>query len=71
MGLIEEYLDQPDDSARMAFLEEHVDDITPEFMELMGNIVMQVQSGEDKEFAAQVVEANRQALRFAMRRNMS
>lgn len=70
MGLIEEFLDQPDETARMAFLEAHAGDITPEFMELLGGIVMQVQSGEDKEFAAQVMEANRQALRFAMRKNM-
>jgi hypothetical protein len=71
MGLIEEFLDQPDEAARDAFLESHSQEITPEFMELLGGIVMQVQAGEDKEFAAQVLNANRQALRFAMKRNMS
>jgi hypothetical protein len=32
--------------------------------------MMQVQEGEDKEFAAHAVEANRQALRFSMQRNL-
>jgi hypothetical protein len=70
MELIEEYLDQPDEAARMQFLESHSDEITSEFMELLGGIVMQVQSGDDQEFANLVNDANRQALRFTMKRNM-
>jgi len=36
----------------------------------LGNISMQAQSGEDKEFASHVAAANRQALRYNMQRNM-
>lgn len=71
MALIEEYLDAEDDAARQAFLEQHSDRISPEFMEMLAGIVLQVQSGEDKEFAQRVMAANRQALRFSMMRNMS
>jgi hypothetical protein len=71
MALIEDYLDAPDLDARRQFLEAHADEITPEFMELLSGIALQVQSGDDKAFASQVMEANRQALRFVMQRNMN
>lgn len=71
MNLIEEYLESPDEAARKAFLESHRAQITPEFIELLANIAVQMQSAEDKEFAAQVTAANRQALRFAMQRSMN
>ena len=71
LSLIEEYLDNQDEGNRQKFLEAHQDQITPEFMEMLANVVVQVQSGGDREFAAHVIEANRQALRFAMRRSMT
>jgi hypothetical protein len=71
MSLIEDYLEAPDPDARRQFLEAHVEEITPEFMELLSGIVLQVQSGDDKEFASQVMDANREALRFVMQRNMN
>ena len=70
LGLVEEFLDAPDEKARQVFLEANDQDITAEFMELLGNISMQAQSGEDKEFASHVAAANRQALRYNMQRNM-
>jgi hypothetical protein len=70
LGLVEEFLDAPDEKARQVFLEANDKVITPEFMELLGNISMQAQSGEDKEFASHVAAANRQALRYTMQRNM-
>jgi hypothetical protein len=39
-------------------------------MELMANLAVQTQSGQDKELAARVMDANRQAIRFVMQRNM-
>jgi len=70
LGLVEEFLDAPDEKARQVFLEANHEVITPEFMDLLGNISMQAQSGEDKEFASHVAAANRQALRYNMQRNM-
>ena len=70
LGLVEEYLDAPDEQARQVFLEANNEAITPEFMELLANISMQVQASDDKEFASHVAAANRQALRFNMQRNL-
>lgn len=70
LELIEDYLDAPDAQARRQFLEEHQDEITSEFMDMLANIAVQVQSGEDKGFAELVMTANRQALRFSMERNL-
>lgn len=71
MSLIEDYLDTEDDAGRASFLEAHSAEITPEFMEMLAGIALQVQSGDDKEFAHRVMAANRQALRFSMQRNMN
>jgi hypothetical protein len=70
LGLVEEFLDAPDEKARQVFLEANDEIITSEFMELLGNISMQAQSGDDKEFASHVAAANRQALRYNMQRNL-
>lgn len=70
LGIVEEFLDAPDEKARQVFLEANDQMITPEFMELLGNISMQAQTGEDKEFASHVAAANRQALRYTMQKNM-
>jgi hypothetical protein len=70
LGLVEEYLDAPDEQARQVFLEANDEVITPEFMDLLANIAMQVQSGEDKDLASHIADASRQALRYNMQRNM-
>jgi hypothetical protein len=70
LGLVEEYLDAPDEQARQVFLEANDEAITPEFMDLLANIAMQVQSGEDKDLASHIADASRQALRYNMQRNM-
>jgi hypothetical protein len=71
LALIEKYLDSPDEQSMKEFLEVNKDAITPEFLDLLANIAVQMQSGEDKEFAQHVMLANRQALRFSMERNIS
>jgi hypothetical protein len=70
LGLVEEYLDAPDEQARQVFLEANDPAITPEFMDLLANISTQVQAGEDQEFAGHVAAASRQALRYSMQRNL-
>lgn len=68
LELVEEYLDAPDDLARVQFLNAHQDQITDGFMEMLAGLAMQMQSGEDQELAAHVMAANRQAIRFNMQR---
>ena len=70
LGLVEEFLDAPMKKPGRYSWKRTIRMITPEFMELLGNISMQAQSGEDKEFASHVAAANRQALRYTMQRNM-
>jgi CpXC protein len=70
MGLVEDYLDITDDEARKQFLQNHQDQVDEGFMELLANLAVQTQSGQDKELAAQVMAANRQAIRFVMQRNL-
>ncbi len=70
MALIEDYLDITEDEARKQFLQDHQDQVNDGFMELMANLAVQTQSGQDKALAARVMDANRQAIRFVMQRNM-
>jgi len=70
LAIIEEYLDSPDEQSMRKFLEAHQQEITPEFLDLLANIAVQAQSGDDKEFGQHVMVANRQALRFSMERSI-
>lgn len=70
VALIEDYLDLADEQARNQFLQAHEKEITPEFMEMLGSITAQVQSENDAEFAQRAMTANRQALRYAMQKNL-
>lgn len=69
--LLEEYLELADDDGRKGFLQSHADQLTPEFMEMLGNLAAQAHGSEDREFAERVRAANRQALRFMMEKNLS
>jgi len=71
LALIEEYLDSPDERSMQKYLQAHKDAITPEFLDLLANIAVQIQSGDDRDFAQHVMLANRQAIRFSMERNVS
>jgi len=71
LELIEEYLDSPDETSMRNFLETNQAAITSEFLDLLVNIAAQVQSGDDKELAKHVMEANRQAMRFGMERSLN
>ena len=70
MALIEEYLDAPDEQSMQGFLETYQEEITQEFLDLLANIAVQVQDGKDKGLAEHVMSANRQALRFNMKRSL-
>lgn len=68
--LIEELLQARDSMERQKILDEHAEEITPEFSSLLSNVVMQTQEGNNKEFADRVSEVYREVLRFSMARNM-
>lgn len=70
VALIEELLEAPDDQSRKQLIEQHKDEITPEFLSALANIASQVQGGDDKELAERVNALHRMALRFSMTRNM-
>ena len=71
LAMIEEYVDIEDEAGRQEFLVSHQDEITSDFLNMLANIAMQVQSGGDQEFAERINQANRQALKFSMRRSMN
>jgi hypothetical protein len=68
--LVEDYLEAGDAEARQKFLEDNADQIGEEFINMLANLSMQVQDGDNKEMAKLVTEANRQALRFSMSRSL-
>lgn len=70
LALVEEYLDATDDASRIRFLDEHKDQITDGFMEMLAGLAMQTQSGQDQAIAEHVMAANRQAIRYVMQRNL-
>ena len=70
VALIEELLEASDDETRRKLLQEHAEEITPEFLNALANIASQVQGSEDKELADRVQALNRAALRFSMEQNL-
>lgn len=70
MALVEEYLDANDEAARQQFLETHWEELTPEFMDMVANIAVQVENGNEPEVVQHVRDAHRHLLRFSMGRNL-
>ncbi len=70
LGLVQQYLDLPDDQARQGFLEGNAEAITDQFLEIVANINAQVQESGDPQVVDHMRAANRQALRFSMQRTM-
>jgi hypothetical protein len=68
--LIEELLDSPDDVTMRQKLEEHMDEVTPEFLNALANIAGQIDSSEDQELISKVRSLNRIALRVSMEKNL-
>jgi hypothetical protein len=74
VALIEELVGVQNDQERMKILENHREEITPEFLDTFNNLVMQIQtqSGDDeqKALADQIQAGYRAALRFSMQANL-
>lgn len=68
--LVETLLDAPDETARRAILEEKSEEITPEFLDALTNLVAQVQNSDDPALAERLKVIHRQALRFSMEMNL-
>lgn len=70
LQLIEELVEAPDDEARRRILEANQEQITPEFLDTLTNLVHQVQSSDDREMAERIRAVHRQVLRFSMQANL-
>jgi hypothetical protein len=68
--LIEKLLSVEDEREQRRILEENRQEITPEFMETLGSIMAQFQSGEDRELANRLESLYRVALRYSMQMNL-
>lgn len=69
VAFIEELMQVPEEAARQKLLEEHADEVTPDFLNLLMNFAGQVEE-QQPEMAAQLKALYRQALRFSMQRNL-
>lgn len=69
VALIEELLDAPDEAALVQLFEDHQDEITPEFISALANVMGQVEASDDKEFTQKVQTVYRRALRYSMQKN--
>jgi hypothetical protein len=70
IALIEELLDAPDDASMRQKLEEHIDEVTPDFLSVLANIAGQIDSSGDQELVSKIRSLNRIALRVSMEKNL-
>ncbi|MEX1071839.1 MAG: CpXC domain-containing protein [Anaerolineales bacterium] len=68
--LLNALLEAADDDARKKAIEEHKSEITPEFVESLSAMMLQLQDGKDKELAEKVRAAYRAALKVSMEKSM-
>jgi hypothetical protein len=70
IALIEDLLDSPDEAGMRKKLEEHSEEITPDFLNALANIASQIDSSGDQELVSKVHSLNRMALRASMEKNL-
>jgi hypothetical protein len=69
--LIEELMAADDEKARRAILEEHGQEVTPEFLQLLSGLIAQSEGqGQDLDVLSRLEDVHRSALRFSMEANM-
>lgn len=66
LELIQSLVDAPNDDERQRLLATNQDEITPEFMETLSNIVAQVDASDDQALANRIKDVYRLVLRFSM-----
>ncbi len=69
-ALLNELVEAADDEARKKVVAAHKDEITPEFVESLSAMMLQLQESPDKELAEKVRAAYRAALKASMQRGM-
>lgn len=67
---IEQLLDAADDNARRKILDEHRDQLTPEFINAITAIASQTQSSEEKELAEKIQELYRLVVKYSMEQGL-
>ena len=68
VDFLEELLEAPDEQTRRALLEEHQEEVTPRFLEMISGLVVQMQqSNQDEEFINRLQSIVSQVRRFSMR----
>ena len=68
--LLNELLEAPSDDVRKQVIEAHKDEITPEFVESLSAMMLQMEEGKDKELSEKVRAAYRAALRASMEKGI-
>jgi len=68
--LLDELIGAPNDEARKQVAENHKDEITPEFVESLSAMMLQLEDGKDKDLAEKVRSAYRAALRTSMQKGI-
>lgn len=69
--VIEEMLSLPDDAAVQQFIEEHAEEITSEFVQMLNNVTAQSeQQGQQKELVDRLKQINRIVLKHSMKMNL-
>lgn len=71
MEWIEELMNLDQDEAVQQELQAHRQDITPEFLETLANIMAQIESSADREFAQKAQKLYQWALRISMESNLA
>lgn len=69
-ALLEELIEAPDDAARAKVAEENRESISPEFLESLSAMMVQMQESPDKDLAEKVRQAYRAALKASMQKGM-
>lgn len=69
-NLLNELLEAGDDDARKKVIDGHKEEITPEFVESLSAMMLQLQESPDKELAEKVRAAYRAALKASMQKGM-
>jgi hypothetical protein len=68
--LLNELLEAPSDETRRQVIDAHKDEITPEFVESLSAMMLQMEEGKDQELSEKVRAAYRAALRASMEKGI-
>lgn len=68
--LLNELLEAPNDDARKQIIDTHKSEVTPEFIESLSAMMLQLQDGKDKDLADKVRGVYRLALRVSMEKGI-